>query len=66
MTTVREEKTNKFEINRGRRNYIREQTSASREPVVRRYSYSEKKDTLKVPEEVQVPKSCLLYTSRCV
>ena len=41
---------------RDRFNYVREQTSASREPVARRYSYLESKETLKVPEEVHVPK----------
>ena len=56
VTTATAQKTKKYEINRGRRNYVREQPSASREPVPRRYSYLEKKETLKVPEEVQVPK----------
>ena len=67
VTTATAQKTNKGEINRGRRNYICKPTSASREPVARRYSYLESKETLKVPEELPVPnRVCLLYTSRCV
>ena len=55
VTTATAQKTKKYEINRGRRNYVREQTSASKEPVARRYSYLEKKETLKFPEELPVP-----------
>ena len=55
VTTAAAQKTKKYEINRGRRNYVREQTSASKEPVPRRYSYSEKKESLEVPDEKQVP-----------
>ena len=33
VTTATAQKRNKYEFNRGRRNYVREQTSASREPV---------------------------------
>ena len=79
VTTATAQKTKKHEINRGKGNYVREQPSASREPVVRRYSYLQKSESLKVPEEVQVPNRvvneegeaeveerncfCLLYTS---
>ena len=55
VTTVTEEKTNKYEIKRGRRSYISEPTSASRDPVARLYSYLERKETLNVPDELQVP-----------
>ena len=49
------EKANKYEFNRGRRSYIRKPTSASREPVGILYSYLERKETLNVPDESQVP-----------
>ena len=55
VTTATAQKTRKHEINRGRRNYVREQTSASREPVARRYTYLERKETSDVPVESQVP-----------
>ena len=55
VTTVTEEKTNKYEINKGRRSYISEPTSASRDPVASLYSYLERKETLNVPDELQVP-----------
>ena len=56
VTTATAQKTNKYDINRGRRrSYIRESTLASREPVARRYSYLERKETLNVPNESQVP-----------
>ena len=56
VTTATAQKPKKYEFNRGKRNYVREQPSASREPVVRRHSYLEKKEALNVTEEVQVPK----------
>ena len=37
VTTVTVEKANKDGFNRGRRNYTSKTTSASREPVARRY-----------------------------
>ena len=55
VATVIAEKRRKYEINRGRRDYISKQTSASREPVAS-YSYLESKEPLKVPEELPVPK----------
>ena len=55
VATVTAEKRNKYETNRERRSYITEQTSASRDPVGSLYSYLERKETLKVPEEVPVP-----------
>ena len=39
VTTTTAQKTKKHEINRGRRNYVREQTSASREPVAVSYTH---------------------------
>ena len=52
VATVTAEKRNMYEINRERRSYIREQTSASRDPVGSLYSYLERKETLKLPEEL--------------
>ena len=46
VTTATAQKTKKYEINRGRRNYVSKQTSVSREPVAS-YSYLESKETLK-------------------
>ena len=44
VATVTAEKINKYETNRERRSYINKSTSASREPVARRYSYEEKEE----------------------
>ena len=55
VTTATAQKPKKYEFNRGKENCFREQPSASREPVVRRYSYLQKSESLEVPEEVQVP-----------
>ena len=55
VTTVTEEKTNKYEISSGRGSYIREQTSASRDPLASLYCYLEKSESLNIPDELQVP-----------
>ena len=55
VATVTEEKTNKYKVNTVRRSYIREQTPASRDPVERLYAFLEKKETLNVPDKLQVP-----------
>ena len=56
VTTVTEEKTNKYEIISGRRSYISEQTSASRSPLARLYSSLEKVKVYKF----QINYKCLI------